>query len=324
MDGLVRMQAREESDGRAVAMLGPSGLGEIAENDAELIEPTPRGRHLSTDAPTPATVQPVPETRAAAAPLHKPASSEMLRQLRAVLEVHPATAHRYFAAEHLVAIQHLITEGVPVPLARPEATVDMKGTELTSSQPGEFAGIRPGDKITVVIDDVAVRRTVKFNSHHAAAPEPDPEPAQTQRSKPKLSRRILQSIFDQLDAEGRGVVSQRELLLRVEAEPTLAAMLQLRPGAATPASPRQAGTAGESSPLGAPAELPVAVPGEPQLLASATPPLTPQLAGWDDGSGGMNSSAGMQPQPVPPTPDKQVNFEDFAQFLVSSRAHLDR
>ena len=71
----------------------------------------------------------------------------MLRQLRAVLEVHPATAHRYFAAEHLVAIQHLITEGVPVPLARPEATVDMKGTELTSSQPGEFAGIRPGDKI---------------------------------------------------------------------------------------------------------------------------------------------------------------------------------
>ena len=75
----MRMQAREESDGRAVAMLGPSGLGEIAENDAELIEPTPRGRHLSTDAPTPATVQPVPETRAAAAPLHKPASSEMLR-----------------------------------------------------------------------------------------------------------------------------------------------------------------------------------------------------------------------------------------------------
>ena len=59
-------------------------------------------------------------------------------------------------------------------------------------------------------------------------------------------------------------------------------------------------------------------------ISKSTPPLTPQLAGWDDGSGGMNSSAGMQPQPVPPTPDKQVNFEDFAQFLVSSRAHLDR
>ena len=319
----MRVQAREESDGLAARMLEPSGLGEIAESDAELIEPTPRGRHLSTAAPTPATVQPVPEARVAAAPLNKPPSSTMLRQLRAVLEVHPATAHRYFAAEHLVAIQHLITEGVPVPLARPEATVDMKGTELTSSQPGEFAGIRPGDKITVVIDDVAVRRTVKFNSYHAAGPEPEPEP-EPQHSKPKLSRRILQSIFDQLDADGRGVVSQRELLQRVEAEPTLAAMLQLRPGAATPASPRHVGTAGHSSPLGAPADLPVAVPGEPQLLASATPPLTPQLAGWDDGSGGMNSSAGMQPQPVPPTPDKQVNFEDFAQFLVSSRAHLDR
>ena len=86
----------------------------------------------------------------------------------------------------------------------------MKGTELTSSQPGEFAGIRPGDKITVVIDDVAVRRTVKFNSYHAAGPEPEPEP-EPQHSKPKLSRRILQSIFDKLDADGRGVVSQREL-----------------------------------------------------------------------------------------------------------------
>ena len=189
----------------------------------------------------------VPALPALAAAPPKPASkgaaaAQALRQLRAVLEVHPATAHKHFTAEHLVAIQHLIDDGMPVHIQAPDPALSSRAgsASLTSAAPGEFETIHAGDIITVVINGEPVCREVlpdeqPVDQPLAVAPSPPP----TAGSKPRMSRAILKAIFEKLDQNGDGVVDEQELLYSVAADETLAQLLRL-----PPATPKEGGRFG--------------------------------------------------------------------------------
>ena len=155
-----------------------------------------------------------------------------VRRLRGVLQVHPATAHKHFTAEHLTAINRLVVDGMPIkPNAKdPVLSAPACSVFLTSSVPGEFETIRAGDMITIVIDGQPVRRRVLAEEQPVETPitvlAQSPSDA---IDKPRMSRALLKAIFEQLDQNGDGVVDEQELLHSVASDETLAQLLQLPP-----------------------------------------------------------------------------------------------
>ena len=155
-----------------------------------------------------------------------------VRRLRGVLQVHPATAHKHFTAEHLTAINRLVVDGLPIkPNAEdPVLSAPACSVFLTSSVPGEFETIHAGDIITIVVDGQPVRRRVLAEEQPVKTPIT--EVAQLPPDaidKPRMSRALLRAIFEQLDQKGDGVVDEQELLHSVATDETLAQLLQLPP-----------------------------------------------------------------------------------------------
>lgn len=161
------------------------------------------------------------------------AASHAVGQLRGLLQVHPATTHKNFTADHLKAINRLIVDGMAIQpnAVEPALSVRASSALVTSSIPREFENICAGDRITIIIDGQPVRRTVlveEETDENIVTVEAQ-LPADAVDNKPRMSRAILKAIFEQLDQNGDGVVDEQELLHSVAADETLAQLLHMPP-----------------------------------------------------------------------------------------------